>query len=445
MLHLLHVDLPGASPYNDHKVRKYIFLIAILGVCLPVLCRASIFQITIDAPINAVTAEYVLQAVDRADAEKAELLIIALNTPGGLDTSMRQIIEKILGARTPSVAWVSPSGARSASAGLFIALACDLFFMAPGTNTGAAHPVGVAVPGQSMDQTMADKITEDAAAYIKSLAERRGRNVAMAENAVRKSLSYTAGEALEGGLIDGLAGTTGDLISLINGKTITRFSGQKVTLALEGQPLTSIPLSSRQKFLLTIANPNLAYLLLMLGLLGLYFELAHPGVILPGVLGSISLILAFFAFQILPINYAGLALILLAVLLFILEIKVVSHGLLAIGGVVAMLIGSIMLIRSNIPELKPSLNIIIPVVLGFSLILILLVTVAARALRRKVLTGVEGLAGEIGTARTDLDPEGQVFVHGELWRAVAESVVPKSSKVRVISVEQNLTLKVAKL
>ncbi len=182
----------------------------------------------------------------------------------------------------------------------------------------------------------------------------------------------------------------------------------------------------------------------MLGLLGLYFELAHPGVILPGVLGSISLILAFFAFQILPINYAGLALILLAVLLFILEIKVVSHGLLAIGGVVAMLIGSIMLIRSNIPELKPSLNIIIPVVLGFSLILILLVTVAARALRRKVLTGVEGLAGEIGTARTDLDPEGRVFVHGELWRAVADSVVLKGSKVRVISVEQNLTLKVAK-
>ncbi|MCJ7610903.1 MAG: nodulation protein NfeD [Candidatus Aminicenantes bacterium] len=426
-------------------MRKNIFLIAILGACLPVLCRASIFQITIDAPINAVTAEYVVQAVDRADAEKAELLIIALNTPGGLDTSMRQIIEKILGARTPSVAWVSPSGARSASAGLFIALACDLFIMAPGTNTGAAHPVGVAVPGQSMDQTMADKITEDAAAYIKSLAERRGRNVAMAENAVRKSLSYTAGEALEGGLIDGLAGTTGDLIGLINGKTITRFSGQKVTLALEGQPLTAIPLSSRQKFLLTIANPNLAYLLLMLGLLGLYFELAHPGVILPGVLGSISLILAFFAFQILPINYAGLALILLAVLLFILEIKVVSHGLLAIGGVVAMLIGSIMLIRSNIPELKPSLNIIIPVVLGFSLILILLVTVAARALRRKVLTGVEGLAGEIGTARTDLDPEGQVFVHGEGWRAAAESVVPKGSKVRVISVEQNLTLKVAKL
>jgi membrane-bound serine protease (ClpP class) len=425
-------------------VRKNIFLIVILGACLPVLGRASIFQITVDAPINAVTAEYILQAADRADAEKAELLIIALNTPGGLDTSMRQIIEKILGARTPSVAWVSPSGARSASAGLFIALACDLFIMAPGTNTGAAHPVGVAVPGQSMDQTMADKVTEDAAAYIKSLAERRGRNIAMAENAVRKSLSYTAREALEGGLIDGLAGTAGDLVDLINGKTITRFSGQKVTLALEGQPLIAIPLSSRQKFLLTIANPNLAYLLLMLGLLGLYFELAHPGVILPGVLGSISLILAFFAFQILPINYAGLALILLAVLLFILEIKVVSHGLLAIGGVVAMLIGSIMLIRSNIPELKPSLNIIIPVVLGFSLILILLVTVAARALRRKVLTGVEGLAGEIGTARTDLDPEGRVFVHGELWRAVAESVVLKGSKVRVISVEQNLTLKVAK-
>ena len=423
---------------------KKFFLPAILAACLPGSGLASVLRITIDAPINAVTAEYVQQALDRADAEHAELLIIALNTPGGLDTSMRRIIEKILSARTPSAAWVSPSGARSASAGLFIALACDLFFMAPGTNTGAAHPVGISITGASTDKTMADKVTEDAAAYIKALAERRGRSVTMAEAAVRKSLSYTAREAQEGGLTDGMAGSVDELIRSVNGKTITRFDGRKETLNLEGRPLVDIRLSARQKFLLTIADPNLAYLLLMLGLLGLYFELAHPGVIFPGVAGGISLILAFFAFQILPINYAGLALILLAVLLFILEIKVTSHGLLAIGGAVAMLIGSIMLIRSDIPELKPGLNIILPVVLGFSLIFAFLVTMAARALRRKARTGAEGLAGELGTARTNLDPEGRVFVHGELWRAVADASIPKGGKVRVVEVEPNLTLKVVK-
>lgn len=397
-----------------------------------------------DAPIDAVTAEYISQAIQRADAEKASLLILSLNTPGGLDTSMREIIEKILAARTPVAAWVAPSGARAASAGLFIAVACDLFIMAPGTNTGAAHPVSVGMPGQSQDKTMSEKVTEDAAAYIKSLAERRGRNVAMAEDAVRKSLSYPASEALKGGLIDGIAGSVEELTALLEGKVITRFNGEKVPLTLKDQPIVDIPLSSRQKFLMTISNPNLAYLLLMLGLLGLYFEFAHPGAIFPGVLGGISLILAFFAFQILPINYAGLALIFLAVLLFILEIKIVSHGLLAIGGIVSLIIGSIMLIRSDIPEMKPSLNFIIPVVLGFSLIFVFIVTIAAKALRRKVTTGPEGLVGEVGTARTDLDPEGRIFVHGELWRAAAGTPISKGARVRVIKVEPDMTLKVEK-
>lgn len=432
------------SPYNDFRVKKRVFVFAVLAACLPAVGQAAILKITVDAPIDAVTAEYITHAIQRADAENASLLILSLNTPGGLDTSMREIIEKILAARTPIAAWVSPSGARAASAGLFIAVACDLFVMAPGTNTGAAHPVGVGMPGQSQDQTMAEKLTEDAAAYIKSLAERRGRNVTMAEDAVRKSLSYPASEALKGGLIDGLAGSVEELTALVEGKVITRFNGEKLSLTLKGQPIVEIPLSGRQKFLLTISNPNLAYLLLMLGLLGLYFEFAHPGAIFPGVLGSISLILAFFAFQILPINYAGLALIFLAILLFILEIKIASHGLLAIGGIVALIIGSIMLIRSNVPEMKPSLNFIIPVVLGFSLIFIFIVTIVVRAMRRKVQTGAEGLTGEIGTAQTDLDPEGRVFVHGELWRAAAEAAIPKGTKVRVVKVEKNLTLKVVK-
>jgi membrane-bound serine protease (ClpP class) len=424
-------------------IKKVAFFAAALA-WLPILGGAAVFKISLDAPINAVTAEYVQQAVDRADAQQAQLLIIALNTPGGLDTSMREIIEKVLGARTPVAAWVYPSGARAASAGFFIAMACDLFIMAPGTNTGAAHPVGVGMPGQGMDETMTEKVTEDAAAYVKSLAERRGRNITMAENAVRRSLSYSAEDALKGGLIDGLAGDYTEFVDLVNGRTITRFNGRTTTLELKGRPLVDIPLSARQKFLLTIAHPNLAYLLLMIGLLGLYFEFAHPGAIFPGVLGGISLILAFFSFQILPINYAGLALILLGVLLFILEIKITSHGILAAGGVIALIIGSVMLIRSNVPELRPSLNIIVPVALGFSLIFIFLVTMAARALRRKVQTGMEGLAGEIGTARTDIEPEGMVFVHGELWRALSETPIPKGARVRVVRVEKNLTLKVVR-
>jgi membrane-bound serine protease (ClpP class) len=416
----------------------------VLGVCLPALCQAAIFKITVDAPIHPVTSEFIRQALSRADAERAEMLIIVMNTPGGLDTSMREIIERILSARTPVAAWVSPSGARSASAGFFIGMACDLFVMSPGTNTGAAHPVGIGITGQGLDQTMSEKVTQDAAAYIKSLAERRGRNVTMAEDAVRKSLSYTEQEALKGGLIDGVAGSDRELIALLDGKTIIRFNADKLTLHLQGRPIVEIPLSGRQKFLLTIAHPNLAYLLLILGLLGLYFEFAHPGAILPGVLGGISLILAFFALQILPVNYAGLALILLAILFFILEVKIHTHGFLSIGGVLAMLIGSVMLIRTNVPELKPSLNIIIPVALGISLVFVFLVTIAARALRRKVQTGFEGLVGEVGVARTDLTPEGRVFVHGELWRARADDSIHAGARVRVIGLESGLTLKVAK-
>ena len=423
---------------------KKVIFGAFCVACLPLFSHAAIFRVDVHAPIDAVTEEYISGALSRADREGAQLLILSLNTPGGLDSSMRTIIERILAAKTPVVAWVSPSGARAASAGLFIAVACDLFFMAPGTNTGAAHPVGIGVTGQGLDKTMSDKVTEDAAAYIKSLSGRRGRNVTMAEAAVRRSLSYTAEEALKGGLIDGLAPDMAGLIAQLDGRAITRFTGQTETLRLKGLPVVEVPLSRRQRFLMAISNPNLAYLLLMLGLLGIYFEFAHPGAIFPGILGGISLILAFFAFQILPINYAGLALIFLAILLFILEIKITSHGLLAIGGVVSLLIGSVMLIRSDIPELRPSLTFILPVVVGFSLIFLFIVTIAARAMRRKVQTGGEGLVGETGTARTDLAPEGRVFVHGELWRATAGTPVPKGARVRVVQVEKDMSLKVEK-
>jgi membrane-bound serine protease (ClpP class) len=406
---------------------------------------SSIFKITIDdAAIHPITSEYILNTIDRAEEASADLIIIVLNTPGGLDTSMREIIERILSSEVPVAAYVSPNGARAASAGFFISVACDLFVMAPGTNTGAAHPVGVSMTGQQMDETMAEKITNDAASYIKTMAEKRGRNIKMAEDAVRQSLSYTETDALEGGLIDLIAQNIPQIIDFFDGKTIKRFNGEEHLLELSGEEVIDMPMSARQKFLLTISNPNLAYILLMLGLLGLYFEFSNPGAILPGVLGGICLLLAIFSFQILPINYVGLILILLAIGLFILEIKIQSYGILSVGGIIAMVIGSIMLIDAPIPELRPSLKFIIPVAVGLSLIFLFLVIIAIRAHAKKVSTGKEGLVGEIGVAQSDLNPKGKVFVHGELWNAEADKDIPKGTDVKVVEVLKNLKIRVTK-
>jgi membrane-bound serine protease (ClpP class) len=436
------VDLASANSYNEIVLRaKTLVITLLLG---PVLASASVLKIKVDAPIHPVTSEYIVKSLEKADRDGADLVILTLNTPGGLDTSMREIIEKIVNARTPVAAFVGPSGARSASAGFFIALACDIFAMAPGTNTGAAHPVGISLTGQSMDKTMEDKVTNDAAAYIRTLAEKRGRNVRMAEDAVRKSLSYTEQEALDGGLIDLIAKTEEEIVDRFDGKSLKRFDGSEQKLALLGKPIISLPLTFRQKFLLTVANPNLAFILLLIGLLGLYFEFAHPGAILPGVLGGISLLLAVFAFQILPINYVGLGLVLLAVILFILEVKVQSFGMLAAGGIAAMIIGSLMLIKAPIDELRPSLRFVLPVAIGISLIVIFLLTLVFRAQARRSFSGREGMIGETGTARTDLAPAGRVFVHGELWTAVAEEPVRTGEKVKVIEVLDGLKLKVGK-
>jgi membrane-bound serine protease (ClpP class) len=422
------------------RAKFVIFLLA----ALPAFSSAAILKITVDAPIHPVTAEYIVRTIERADREGAALVLMSINTPGGLDSSMRQIIEKIVNARTPVAAYVAPSGARAASAGFFIGIACDIFAMAPGTNTGAAHPVGISIIGQSMDKTNEDKVTHDAASYIKTLAEKRGRNVRMAEDAVRQSLSYTEQEALKGGLIDMVAKTDQDIINAFDGKRLKRFNGDETTLALKKETVQAIPMSFRQQFLLTISNPNLAYILLMIGLLGLYFEFAHPGAILPGALGGICLLLAVFSFQILPINYVGLMLILLAVILFILEVKVHSYGMLSVGGIAAMIIGSVMLINSPVPELRPSLRIIIPMALGISLVLIFLVYLVVRAHARRAFTGKEGMVGEIGTARTDLSPSGKVFVHGEIWEAEATEPVARGEKVRVVAVLDTLKVRVRK-
>ncbi len=429
------------SAYNLDKVIKRLGLIFVF-LFLALNSEALILKINVDAPIHPITSEYIRQAIDRAEKESAQLLIIELNTPGGLDSSMREIISRILSSKVPVVTYVSPSGARAASAGFFIGISCDLFVMAPGTSTGAAHPVGVSITGQPMDKTMEEKVVQDAISYIKTLAEKRGRNVKAAEDAVRQSVSYTEKEALEKGLIEYIAPSVEALLTYFDGRQIRRFNGEEVVLKLKDEPQLFLPMSRRQKFLITISNPNLAYLLLMLGLLGLYFEFSNPGAILPGVLGGISLLLAIFAFQILPINYVGLLLILLAIALFILEVKVHSYGVLTVGGIVAMIIGSMMLINSPLPELRPSLQLIIPVAISLSLIFLFLVYLVVKAHMRRAVTGKEGLIGEIGITQTDLNPDGKVFVHGEIWNAEASEFIPRGTKVEVTAVLEGLKISV---
>lgn len=405
---------------------------------------AEVVRIKVDAPIHPVTSEYVVKSLDRADRDGADLLLLTLDTPGGLDSSMREIIEAIINAETPVAVYVGPSGSRAASAGFLIGLAADVFAMAPGTSTGAAHPVSVSLTGQAMDKAMEEKVLNDAAAYVRTIAEKRGRDVRLAEEAVRLSHSYTEKEALDGGLIDLVAGSEEELVARLDGRAVRRFDGTERTLALAGKPVVERPMTFRQRILLTIANPNLAYILLMIGLIGLYMEFSHPGAILPGVLGGISLLLAIFAFQILPINYVGLGLILLAAILFILEVKVQSFGMLAVGGIAAMIIGSLMLIKAPIAELRPGLRFVLPVVAGFAAIVIFLLTLVLKAHRRRTATGREGMVGETGTARTDLSPAGKVFVHGELWEAEAEELVRAGEKVKVVEVLDGLKIRVGK-
>ncbi len=418
-------------------------LAALALAAAPALLPAAVLEIVVDAPIQPVTAEYVVRSIARAEAEGASLVLLVLDTPGGLDSSMRQIIGRIVNSRVPVAAFVAPSGARAASAGFFIAMACDVFAMAPGTSTGAAHPVGMSFTGQSMDKTMEEKVTNDAAAYIKTLAAKRGRNVALAEDAVRKSLSWTETEALDAKLIDLTATSVPDLVARLDGRRIRRFDGSEAVLELRGQPIVQVPMSARQRFLLEISNPNLAYILLMIGLLGLYFEFAHPGAIFPGVLGGISLLLALFAFQILPVNYVGLLLIFLGLAMFVVEVKVHTFGVLTAGGVAALVIGSLMLVKSPVPELRPSLRVVLPVAVGISGIMVFLVTLVVRAQARRAVTGREGMIGEIGVARTDLAPGGIVFVHGEIWRAESDVPIARGERVRVVRVE-NLTLRVTR-
>ena len=410
---------------------------------IPFWLRAEIYTLHFDGPIDSLLEEYAVNSFKEIrKAGNARLVIIETDTPGGYDTSMRIIIKAMLNAEIPVVVYVSPKGARAASAGFFILLAADIAAMAPGTNTGAAHPVSVT--GSDIEKTMKEKITNDAASYIKTLARSHRRNMEMAEKAVRESQSYTAEECLKNGLIDLIAGDAKDLIGQLQGRTLVLTNGREITLNLQNEKIIPLEMTERQKFLRTITNPNLAYFLLIFGLIGLFIEFTHPGVVIPGILGGISLLLAFLAFQILPINYVGLFLILLSIGFFIAEIKIQGFGMLGVGGIVSFVLGSIMLINSPIPEMRPAMPIILTFALCFGCIFLFLTFKVIQAMKRRKETGREGIIGESGVAKTDVDNhQGKVFVHGEWWNAVADGLIPAGSRIQVEAVE-NLLLKVKK-
>jgi membrane-bound serine protease (ClpP class) len=429
----------------NHK-HLFLFIVfpAILLLALPWLSAAQekhVDVITVNDIITPAIAEFISKAIDQASKDHAECLIIQMDTPGGLDLSMRDIIKEMMNADIPIVVYVAPSGARAASAGAIITLAADIAAMAPGTNIGAAHPV--AMGGGQMSRTMSEKVLNDAVAYVTSIAEKKKRNVQVAVRFVKESVSIPASEALKLKVTDLIARNLDDLLQKIDGRTLEKSRGV-IKLAAKGAKINFVQMDFRQRLLAALSNPNIAYILMMIGMVGLYFELAHPGAIFPGVIGGICLILAFFAFRTLPVNYAGILLILLGIFLFIAEIKIASYGLLSVGGVVSLALGSIMLFESPVPYLRASFSVIIPTVLVTAAFFIFALTLVIKAQLAKPATGSEGLLGETGVARTRLDPEGKVFVHGEFWNAYADGTIEEGEKIRVLKAE-GLRVKVEKL
>ncbi|MGD8715769.1 MAG: nodulation protein NfeD [Desulfobacterales bacterium] len=397
--------------------------------------QSEVYIIEVADAISPGTAEYIKSGIRKAEENGAACLIIELDTPGGLAESMRKIVQDILASRVPVVVFVYPSGARAASAGVMITMAADVAAMAPGTNIGAAHPVGAG--GKDIDGKMSEKVINDMVAHAKSVAERRGRNAKWVEEAIRESVSVTETEALKDKIIDLIAKDTDDLIQQLNGRELK----DRGVLNLDNAKKVVLEETLRTKILKTISNPNIAYILMMIGLAGLYFELSHPGAIFPGVIGGISLILAFFALQTLPVNYAGILLIVLAIIFFIMEMKITSYGLLSVAGIVALLLGSLMLFEGNTPDMKLSLNVLLPTIILISGFFVVIASLVFRAQISKPTTGSQGLVGEIGIVKQALAPEGKVFVHGELWNAWAREAIDEDVKVRVVEVV-NLVLEV---
>jgi len=416
-----------------------VFILMLFCMVFDAHAEGIIRVVSINGPVNPVTANYVAGNLKQAAQRKERLFLIEMDTPGGLDSAMRDIIKEIFASPVPVAVFVAPSGARAASAGAIIALSADICAMASGTNIGAAHPVSL---GEKPDKIMQDKILNDAVAYVEGIAGKRGRNAEEARKMVRGSISYSAEKALELGVIDMIASDRPDLLKKIEGRFFMR-DGKKIALILAGARVEKHDMGTREKILDAISNPNVAYVLMMLGLLGLFFELSNPGVILPGVIGGISLILAFFAFQTLPVNYAGVLLIILAIILFIAEIKIVSHGMLSVGGVISMVLGSLLLFESPEPYLRVSWSVILITVAAVSLFAYFAITRSVRAHRQKPSSGREGLIGEEGKADSDILPEGKVFVRGEYWDAWSDESIRQGDKIVVTAVE-GMRLKVRK-
>lgn len=400
--------------------------------------------ITVSSAITPPIAQYILENINTSAKEGASGLIILLDTPGGLDLAMRDIAKGILNAPLPVIVYVYPSGARAASAGVIITVAAHIAAMAPGTNIGAAHPVAIGIGG-GMDKTMARKAENDAAAYVRGIAGQRGRNADWAERAVRKSESITAEDALRNKVIDFVATDVRNLLEQADNKTVLLSSGKvRVTLKTKYAFINEKKMSLRQKVLAAISDPNIAYILMLVGLAGLYFEFTNPGAMLPGIIGGISLLLAFFAMQTLPVNYTGVLLILFGCLLFIAEIKVISHGLLTVGGIVSLVLGSLMLFNSPDPALRVSFKVLAPAVATISLFFVAVITLVVRAQIQKRHTGKEELPGKKGIAITDIQEDGRVFVRGEYWQAFSDQRVEKGKKIRVVKVE-GLRLKIEEI
>jgi membrane-bound serine protease (ClpP class) len=417
-----------------------LFLVA-FGGWAPARAAEPVAMIDLDGAITPVTSRLLTAAIERAQAEGMQALIVRLNTPGGLERSMRSMAQAILNAQIPVIVYVAPTGARAASAGVFITMAAHVAAMAPATNIGAAHPVTIG--GGETGKEMGKKIENDAAAFARSLAAERGRNVEWAEKAVRASVSVTEREAVKLKVVDLIADSVPDLLAKVDGRTVKTARGP-VTLATRDAPVKLIEVRFRDRFLALITDPNIAYILMMIGMLGIFFELQNPGVVLPGVIGGISLILAFFAFQSLPINWAGVLLILFGVALLIAEIKIVSHGVLTAGGVVAMVLGSFMLYDAPEVGFRVSWTVILPTVGATAGLVVWAVSAGMRAMMRSPVTGAAGMIGRVVVARSALGPEGQVQVDGEIWRAVSEGgAIPAGEKVRVMAVD-GLTLKVSR-
>ena len=409
-----------------------------LAFAAPVLSASKVVAVDVDGVVHPITTEIVAAAIAQAKQQSAALVLVRLNTPGGLMDAMRGAIQQIVSSPVPVVTYVAPSGGRAASAGFFILESGDVAAMAPGTNTGAAHPV--ALTGE-MDAEMKEKVVNDSAAYMRSICTRRGRDSAVAETAVRQSKSFTEREALDQHLIDLIAPNEQQLLRLLDGRTVTRFDGSTATLHTADATIEVYQRSLRQKIISSVADPNIALILLVIGALAIYVEFTSPGMIAPGVVGAILLLLGLSALSVLPINWLGAALLILAFALFVLEAKMAAHGVLAAGGAVAMMLGAVMLIDSPMPEMRIHWTTAIALALPFSLITVLLLSLVVRARRNKVETGSEAMVGEIGAAFSPLAPEGKIFVHGEYWNAVSPVPVPAGARVRVTAVD-GLTLTV---